>query len=141
MDELSAREALSEIDRVDRQVRRSVRGVGWMFLIIGIATVPYWIVMLLGPESVFVIAAPAWVLLTVGTTVYWHRLRVHERRMKRINRWTTVAYVAATLLVCGVGLSLRFTDNIGPWAPLVVGLSVLAGAPPLAAGVLLLRAP
>ncbi|GIH68696.1 hypothetical protein [Sphaerimonospora thailandensis] len=46
-EELSPGQALREVSRVDGRVRDSSRGPGWMFLIVGVATMVYWPIMLL----------------------------------------------------------------------------------------------
>lgn len=137
-EELSLNAAIKEIGRVDRRVRHSARGVGLMFLIVGVATMVYWPVMFLGTGPAQFVAAVFWVGLTIASCVYWYRIRVHDRRMKRIDRYATAAYVATMVGMFAFGSFALPSDPTAGWAAVVVVLAVITGAPLVLAAWMLL---
>ncbi|WP_182886347.1 hypothetical protein [Microbispora sp. H10885] len=138
-DRFTPDEALREIGRVDRQVRRSARGPGRAYLLVGLATMVYWPVMFLGGGVWPLIGGLGWIALTVALCVYWARLRVHDRLLKRVRKPVEAAYVVTMPLpfVYGVWL-MPPTLTVGSTVVLLA-LSVLAGLPLVYGGLLLMR--
>ncbi|GII33220.1 hypothetical protein [Planotetraspora mira] len=126
---LSPVQALREIDRVDRHVRRSAQGAGRLFLIMGLCTMVYWPAVSLGRGVVAGLAGAGWIVLTIASCVYWSRMRVRDRYVMWINGRVTVAYVLTTLLVF-VFVEVILPDDRGPgWIAALVAVSVFAGSP------------
>ncbi|GII55083.1 hypothetical protein Pth03_34720 [Planotetraspora thailandica] len=126
---LSPDQALREIDRLDRHVRRSARGVALLFLIMGLCTMVYWPAMFLGTGWVPVAAGGAWIVLTVASCVYWARIRVHDRLVARINGLVTAAYVVSTMAVFLFGAFVLPHPLAVGWIAALVVISVIAGLP------------
>ncbi|WP_203882692.1 hypothetical protein [Planotetraspora kaengkrachanensis] len=128
-EELSPGQALDEIDRVDRQVRRSARAVARLFLILGLCSMVYWPAVSLGRGLVAGLAGAGWIVLTIASCVYWSRMRVHDRYTMWINSRASAAYVLATLVVF-VFVTVFLPDDRGPgWIAVLVAVSVLVGSP------------
>ncbi|MFC0861327.1 hypothetical protein ACFHYQ_03355 [Sphaerimonospora cavernae] len=129
---LSPDQALREVSRVDGRVRDSSRGPGWMFLIVGVATMVYWPVEFLTKGVGPAIAGVGWIILTIAACAYWFRLPVYEQRLMRINRQVSVVYVLACLVtfVVGAFVAPRHPTPVG-WAVILVVLAVISGAIPL----------
>jgi hypothetical protein len=124
-EELSARQALGEIERVSRQVRRSARHDGIWWITMGAATIVYWAVMHFAAEPYRAVAARGWIALTVVAIVYAFRARVHDREVNRLAWIVTVPYATLTLLNVLVGGYVREGDGV--W-PVLVGLAVTVAA-------------
>jgi hypothetical protein len=126
---LSPDQALREIDRVDRHVRRSARGVAHLFLILGLCSMVYWPAVALGRGVIAGLAGAGWVVLTIASCVYWARMRVRDRYVMLINGRVSVAYILTTLLAYAF-VAVVLPDARGPgWIAALVAVSVLAGAP------------
>ncbi|GAA4208722.1 hypothetical protein [Microbispora amethystogenes] len=138
-DRFTPDEALQEIGRMDRQVRRSARGPGRAYLLVGLATMVYWPVMFLGGGVWPLVGALGWVVLTITLCVYWAALRVHDRLLKRVRKPVEAAYVVTMALpfVYGVWL-MPSTLTVGS-AAVLLALSVLAGLPLVYGAFLLMR--
>ncbi|MEZ0072249.1 hypothetical protein [Planotetraspora sp. GP83] len=133
-EELSPDQALQEIGRVDQRVRHSARGGGWMFLIMGVATVAYWPAMFLGRGLVPLAGGVGWVALTIALCVYCTRRRVHDRLFNRTSRSVTAAYAVTTFLVFVFGTFLMPERPSPGWITTLVAISLIAGLPPMYAG-------
>lgn len=133
-DGMSPDQALSEIDRVDRRVRHSSRGAGWYFVITGLATIAYWPAMFLGDDPVPDVAAVGWVVLTVVSTVYWVRRRVHNPLVRRLNGPITGAYVVTMLAAFAFCVFVMPERPAPGWVAALVIVSVVAALPLLYAG-------
>jgi hypothetical protein len=83
-DKLTAEEALWEIGQVSRSMQRAGRWVVRWLLVLGVSSTIYWLAMFFGSGLVQILAAVAWVLLTIGSCVYVFSQRVHTRRMQRL---------------------------------------------------------
>jgi hypothetical protein len=139
-EELSAPQALGEIERVARQVRRSARRGGVWWATIGAATIVYWTVMHFAAQPYRTAAAVGWMVFTVVAVWCAFRMRVHDRELHRLSWAVTVPYVAATFLNVLLGEYVREGDGV---LPVVVGVAaiVAAAAPPLYGGWRVLAAP
>jgi hypothetical protein len=124
---LSPDQAMSEVGRVNRRVRDSARGPGWMFVIMGIATIVYWPAMFLGHGPVPSIAGAGWIVMTIAVCVYWYRLEVFERRLMRINNQATAVYVITSLVTFLVGAFLLPDEPTAGWAAFIILLSAVTG--------------
>ncbi|TQS29945.1 cytochrome d ubiquinol oxidase subunit II [Microbispora sp. KK1-11] len=138
-DDFTPDEALQEIGRVGRRVRSSSRGPGRAYLFVGLATMVYWPVIFLGGHPLPLLAGLGWIVLTVALCVYWARLRVHDRLMKRINGPVSAAYVVTMTLTFVVGVWLRPDRPTAGWTAALVALSVLAGLPLVFGGLRVVR--
>ncbi|MEU8174273.1 hypothetical protein AB0C14_15450 [Microbispora hainanensis] len=138
-DHFTPDEALQEIGRVDRRVRHSSRGPGRAYLLVGLATMVYWPAMFLGGRPLPFLAGVGWIVLTVALCVYWARLRVHNRLLKRINGPITAAYVVTMMVPFVVGVWLRPDRPTAGWTAVLVAVSVLAGLPLVYGGLRLMR--
>ncbi|WP_405084250.1 hypothetical protein [Microbispora sp. NBC_01389] len=138
-DHFTPDEALREIGRMDRQVRRSARGPGRAYLIMGLATMVYWPVMFLGSGVWPSIGGLGWIAMTIALCAYWARLRFHDRLLQRIRGPVTVAYVVTMALPFVYGIWLMPHPRTAGSAAVLLALSVLAGLPVLYGGLLLMR--
>lgn len=138
-DRITPHEALQEIGRVGRQVRDSSRGPGRAYVIVGLATMVYWPAIFLAGHPVPLIAGLAWIVLTIALCVYWARLRVHDRLMKRINGRISAAYVVTMALPFVFGVWLLPERMTAGWTAALLALSVLAGLPLVYGGLRVLR--
>ncbi|GIH60041.1 hypothetical protein [Microbispora siamensis] len=138
-DHFTPDEALQEIGRVGRRVRHSSRGPGRAYLFVGLATMVYWPAIFLGGHPLPLIAGLGWVVLTVALCVYWARLRVHDRLMKRINGPVSVAYVMTMAVPFVVGVWLLPDRPAAGWTAAFAALSVLAGLPLVYGGLRVMR--
>lgn len=123
-------QALREVGRVDGRVRDSSRGPGWMYLVTGVATMIYWPVMFLANGAASVVAAFAWIALTIAICSYWWRRKVYEQRLMRIRSRMTIAYVSASSVTFAVGafVAPRHPTPTG-WAVAIIALAVISGTP------------
>jgi len=139
-EELSAPQALGEIERVARQVRRSARRGGVWWAALGVATIVYWTVMHFAAQPYRTAAALGWMAFTAVAVFCAFRMRVHDRELHRLSWAVTVPYMAATILNVLVGEYVREGDGV---LPVVVGIAVIAAtaAPPLYGGLRVLAMP
>ncbi|GGO07139.1 hypothetical protein GCM10010116_14260 [Microbispora rosea subsp. aerata] len=138
-DHFTPDEALQEIERVGRRVRHSSRGPGRAYLFVGLATMVYWPAMFLGGHPLPLLAGAGWVVLTVALCLYFARLRVHDRLLRRISGPVSAAYVVAMTVPFVVGIWLRPDRPTAGWAAMLVVLSVFAGLPLMYGGLRLMR--
>ncbi|KAA9375728.1 hypothetical protein F5972_26405 [Microbispora cellulosiformans] len=138
-DHFTPDEALREIGRMDRQVRRSTRGPGRAYLLVGLATMVYWPVMLLGGGVWPLIGGLGWVVLTITLCVYWARLRVHDRLLQRVRKPVEAAYVVTMALPFVYDVWLMPPRPTAGSTVALLALSVLAGLPLVYGASLLIR--
>ncbi|GAA5086466.1 hypothetical protein HNP84_003524 [Thermocatellispora tengchongensis] len=133
--------ALREIDRVSGSVRRSTRWAGRWLLVLGLGTIVYWLVMLLGPGSLAVVAAWAWIAFTIAGCVYVFRKNVYDRLTWRLQWPVTGAYVLAVVLTVLFANVMPEREPLpAGWVLAAVLAAVLCGTPPLYGAWRLLRA-
>ncbi|MEV4324368.1 hypothetical protein AB0J37_19225 [Microbispora rosea] len=138
-DHFTPDEALQEIGRVGQRVGSSSRGPGRAYLFVGLATMVYWPAMFLGGYPLPLLAGAGWIVLAVALCVYWARLRVHNRLLKKINGPVSAAYVVTMMVPFVVGVWLRPDRPTAGWTAVLVALSVLAGLPLVYGGLRLMR--
>jgi|GEM_PF-1726670 len=128
-----AEQAVAEIKRVDREVRRSSRPAAVWWLACGIATALYWSVMHFGVEPLETLAIVGWLVFTAVSAYYICRLGACARSLHRLMRTLTVVFLVATVLNAAVNRYVY--DGEGGW-PVVVGVAgiLLAAVPPLYGG-------
>lgn len=132
-EEISARQAVEEIGRVGRRVRRSARRGAVWWLACGAATAAYWSVMHFAAEPYRDGAVAGWFVFTAVSLAYACRPGVYDRGRYRTLRVVAALFAAATFLNVLIGDYVREDGGALPPAVGVIGV-LLAAAPPLYAG-------
>lgn len=118
-EELSVRQALGEIGRVDREVRRSARrGARW-FLVLGVAVAIFWSLMHFAAGPLTTAATVGWLIFSVGAVRYACRSRVHDRVTYRMQLPLNGIFLVATVFNVWV---LDYVRAGGGVWPVLVGI-------------------
>ncbi|MDF5755621.1 hypothetical protein [Spongiactinospora sp. TRM90649] len=136
---LSADDALRRIDEVGGTVRRSGKWAGRWVLTMGLAAIPYWLVMLLGDDTVKDIAGWAWIVFVALSFGYVFRQRVYSRSAWRLQWPIAFGFVGTCTVAVLFSIFLMPDDPDALWTALAVLVSLVAGAPPIYGGWRLLR--
>ncbi|WP_326636557.1 hypothetical protein OG884_24450 [Streptosporangium sp. NBC_01755] len=142
-DDLTPEEALRQIGEVDRRPRRPARVAGLLYALLGLGTIAYWPIMYLGPGWSRATAGVAWIVLTFVFAWHLGRMRVQDREVTWVNKFTgpvTVTYFVAFLAVFVFGTFFRPDDPDGGWIATLVTLAACASIPPFYAAWRVLRA-
>ncbi|WP_230878525.1 hypothetical protein [Planomonospora sp. ID67723] len=141
---LTPEDALRHIGDVERRARRPARTTGLILLVMGFASVPYWLVMSLGPDWSKFAAMISWLTMTILIVILGHRWSqlAQDRKVTWINRPTgpvTVTSLALTAVMTAGALLLPKDPGAG-WITLVVVLAVCTSMPMFYAAWRILRA-
>ncbi|GII79030.1 hypothetical protein Sru01_40120 [Sphaerisporangium rufum] len=137
--DLSADQALREIGRMRREVRRSENWAGRLFLVAGLAVILYWTAMFLLPDPAPAIAAVLWVALTGASFVYAVRQGVQGAEYRRLEWPVTFAWLATMVGAVLFGGFLLPDEPAGWWVAAALAVALCTAVPPLWAAWWLLR--
>lgn len=129
-DEFTAQQALGEIGRVGREVRRSARWGARYLVALGVGVGLYWAIVLFADPGLSLVAALAWFAFTAWSVVYACRSRVYFPAFTRL-QWIVTGFLLASTVF---NMWIRGYVREGEGAlPVLVGLFgiVFAAGPPL----------
>lgn len=129
-EELTVRQALGEIGRVSREVRRSARWGIRYFVVLGVLTAVFWAMTHFAAEPIADAAVIGWLAFCVGSIFCTCRNRVYDRVFWRLQYVVTGVYLAGTAFNVWVSRYVQEGEGAGPMLAGMAGV-VLASAAPL----------